>query len=149
MECTRFKSRIFAFQEGSLSVEDQHSAQDHLLSCSACSRLLATFNELDEITRQLKATEPNPFAATRILQRIEDEFHGSKRQVSPAWIRVLQPVTLGIALLCGILLGSYTASKDSKTPDQVAITPENIEFLRTNLFISEFADEDKILAFNK
>ena len=148
MDCFEFKSNILTFSEGTLSEELRHSSQRHLASCIACSRLVSEFKNLETLIELEKATEPNPFAVTRLLQRIETEFDRSTTSDSPVWMRVLQPVVLAAALLCGILIGSYTAKKD--IPANQLVTPsENIEFLRSNLFITEFADEDKILVINK
>lgn len=149
MDCSQFKSNIFTFNEGSLSDEIRDSSARHLASCIACTRLLSEFNDLEAIIEQEKAIEPNPFAATRILQHIETEFERPTNPVSAVWIRFLQPVTIAVALLCGILIGSYTAKKDIAPTNQLVNTSKNIEFLRSNLFITEFADEDKILVINK
>ena len=149
MDCSKFKSDIFAFREGALSEESTHSAKLHLASCRACNWLLSEFNALDAIIEQEKLAEPNPFAATRILQRLENEVEQQKNYHFPRWIRILQPATISLALLCGIFIGSFTAKKDSTQVSRLVNTSENIEFLRSNLFISEFADEDKILVLNK
>jgi hypothetical protein len=92
---------------------------------------------------------PNPFAATRILQHLENEIRGHEKAHSSGWIRVLQPVAIAVALVCGILIGSYTARKDVVQGNQLVNNSENIEFLKSNLFISEFADEDRNLVLNK
>lgn len=149
MNCDQFKSDIFSFTEGKLSEELYHGAQEHLKSCVVCTRLLSAFNTLDAIIDLDKATEPNPFAATRIMQHIESDFDRSTSQNTPVWIRALQPAAIAVALLSGILIGSYTAKKESVPVNQMATTSENIAFLKSNLFISEFADEDRILVINK
>jgi anti-sigma factor RsiW len=149
MDCSQFKSGIGDFREGILAEEQRIMCERHLASCIACARLLSDFNELDAVIEQEKAAEPNPFAATRILQRLETEFERPKKTYSPGWIRMLQPVAITAALVCGILIGSYTAQKEHTPANLLVNSSENIEFLRSNLFISEFADEDKILGFNK
>lgn len=149
MDCSQFKSNIFAFSEGSLSGELVTSSERHLASCPGCSRLLSEFNNIEAIIAQEKAAEPNHFSSTRLLQIIENEFEKPKNLHSPVWLRVLQPVSLAVALLCGILIGSYTAKKNNPPANQLAGTSENIEFLKSDLFISEFADEDKMLVLNK
>jgi anti-sigma factor RsiW len=153
MDCTEFKSNLFNFSEGKLSEDLRSSAGQHVSSCTACTKLVAEFKKLEAIIQQEKATEPNPFTATRILQRIEDEFENKPESLenssSPAWLRVLQPAAIVIALFCGILIGSYSAKKDLPPVNQPVNSTGNIEFLRSNLFITEFADEDKILVINK
>jgi hypothetical protein len=149
MDCFQFKSNILAFSEGFLSDELRHSSYLHLSACNSCNRLLAEFNSLQDVIAREKTAEPNPFAATRILQRLESEFERPANPASVIFIRVLQPVAIAVALLCGILIGSYTANRESVPANNIASTSENIEFLRSNLFITEFADEDKLLVLNK
>ena len=149
MDCAQFTSEIFSFSEGILPEELHRSAEHHLASCSSCARLLSEFNGLKTIIDQEKAAEPNPYAATHILQRIENEFERPKYPHSQVWVRALQPIAIAFALLIGILIGSYTANKDNAPADQLVNTTKNIEFLKSNLFIAEFADEDKILVLNK
>ena len=148
MNCALFRSNITAFQEGSLSAEAMNAANNHLASCVVCSRVFAEFKEFDTIIALEKAAEPNPFAATRILQRV-DSYFSTNKAASPAWVRMLQPAALAVALLCGILIGINTAQKSSALTTRPANPYENIEFLRSNLFISEFTDEDKVLVLNK
>lgn len=149
MNCAQFTSAIFSFKEGKLSEELHRGAQEHLTSCVACNRLLSEFNTLDEIMDEYKAIEPNPFAATRILQYVDNEFDRPASRHARIWVRALQPAALAIALLSGILLGSYTAKKESAQVNQMSTTSDNIAFLKSDLFISDFADEDKILVINK
>jgi hypothetical protein len=149
MDCFEFRSNIFTFNEGILSEVLNDSCNLHLASCNACSRLLAEFNKMEAIIVQEKAVEPNPFVATRILQHLENEFARKKNPGSTVWIHILQPAAIAFALVCGILIGSFIADKKPATVDQLVTTSENIEFLKSNLFISEFADEDKILVINK
>ena len=149
MNCSEFTSNLFAFREGALPEELNNIYRDHLASCSACTRLLSEFSDLEMIIEMEKTAEPNPFATTRILQHIETEFEGPGTSNSPLWSRVLQPVSIAVALLCGILIGSYSSKNEHAPPGQLATKSENIAFLKSNLFISEFADEDKILVLNK
>jgi hypothetical protein len=149
MHCFQFRSSLFAYMERTLSDALIQDAESHLASCPGCSRLLSEFKSMDAIFELEKAAEPNPFASTRILQYLENEFDVQKTAYLPAWLRILQPVTLAIAMLCGILIGTYTAKKGNSQSGHLANTSENIEFLRSNLFINDFADEDKMLGLNK
>jgi len=106
-------------------------------------------NRLDQIIALEKETEPNPYQATRILQRIESEFITPKSSRIPAWTRILQPISISAALVIGILIGSYAARTGQNQNNEALAKIENIQNLRSNLFISEIADEDNILNFNK
>ena len=149
MDCSTFKSNIFALREGELPAGMQHALKDHQASCRACSRLMDEFDGLDMIIAAEKAAEPAPFAATRILQHIENDLEKSLHAISPAWMRLLQPAAIVVALLFGILVGSYNARKGTPREYQALKSSENVDFLRSNLFISEFADEDKTFFLNK
>jgi anti-sigma factor RsiW len=149
MDCQTFHKNIFAFREGSLPEELGAAVRVHMDTCAACSLLLIEFDAIAVVMDEEKSAEPNPYAATRILQRLEHELEKSDRPRQGAWLRVLQPVAVTAALLCGILIGSYTARKGNMPGGPSLKSTENIEFLRSNLFISEFTDEDKILVLNK
>lgn len=149
MDCSQFKSHIFAFRDGTLSETMSRAAECHLSTCDTCTGLMAEFDRMDLVVGLDKAAEPNPFAATRLLMRLETEFGAQENHQSRYWLRILQPLTLAVAVLCGILIGSYTAKQDKNQSGSLAGTSANVEFLRTDLFISEFADEDKTVDLNK
>ena len=149
MDCSRFSDNIFAFRDGTLSEGLRQASETHLASCETCNKLLIEFDNMEAIIELEKTIQPNPFTATRILQRIEREFSRPDESHFPRWTRVLQPVAIAVALLCGILIGSHTAEKDNLQSNQLVSTSNNIELLRSNLFISDFTDEDKILVLNK
>lgn len=148
MNCTEFQSNIYSFREGALSEELHASVSAHLASCSVCSELNTAFDAMERVIESEKAAEPNPFIKTRIMERIDREFSQSQTYRSSPWIRVLQPVTLAMALLCGILIGSYTAKRENQQNMTTSGTDGTIETLRTSLFIPEMTEEDKILNIN-
>ncbi len=149
MECSQFKANLIDFRQGTLEEELHRSANLHLSSCPSCSRLMKGLDEVDELIEREKALDPGPFVATRILQRIDREFETPVAIKTPGWIRVLQPVAVALALICGILIGSNASKSDGVPADNLAKTTDNIEFLRSNLYISDFMDEDKVLDLNK
>lgn len=98
--------------------------------------------ELERWIEQEKRAEPNPFTSTRILQSIENELGNRRTESSPVFLRLLQPVSLTIALVVGILIGAYTARY---SPDTQVADPISLEEIRNELFISEIMAEDHIL----
>jgi predicted anti-sigma-YlaC factor YlaD len=124
------------------------SAREHLRTCNACTKVYTGFADIDALINHEKIKEPNPFVSTRILRRIENEFIAKHQTAFPNWVRLLQPVALAVALISGILLGSYTAKKENGQAINPVVGSQNIEFLRSNLFITEFTDEDKVLDLN-
>lgn len=149
MECLQFIANLMDFRQETLKDDLHRAAVLHLSSCPSCTRLMKGLDEVDELIEGEKALEPNPFAATRILQHIENEFNKPEVFKTPAWIRVLQPVAVALALVCGILIGSNASKSDDSPVDTLAKTTDNIEFLRSNLYISDLMDEDKVLDLNK
>jgi anti-sigma factor RsiW len=149
MHCTHFHENLFAYHEGSLSDEMHQSLKDHLSSCDACVRLSAEFENLSNLIDKERVSEPSPFVKTRILQRIESEFEHPETRKIPVFVRILQPALIASALLAGILLGSYSAKTGHASDDQLLSKTDHIEFLKTDLYISEMMDEDKILVLNK
>jgi anti-sigma factor RsiW len=150
MDCSRFQSGLSDFREGKLPEQEHTGFVSHLASCPSCQRLAAGYDELLSLIGREKETEPNPFAATRLLQRIEDEFSGEQRNSHMLWIRLLQPAAIAAALAFGILIGSRTASHNVREDGMMtAGISTNIEFLRSDLFIDEFSEENNILVLNK
>ncbi|MEI7500263.1 MAG: zf-HC2 domain-containing protein [Bacteroidota bacterium] len=149
MNCELFSENLFAYHEGTLPGELLKPYKDHLASCKACQRLNSGFRNLAEIIETEKVTEPNPFAATRIIQRIEAEFEKSQSGIDHVWIRILQPVAIAIALMVGILIGTYSAKTGKSSANQLVNKENHIQFLKSDLYISEFTDEDKNLVLNK
>jgi hypothetical protein len=104
---------------------------------------------LDQLIAKQKAIEPNPFASTRIMQRIDSEFLDSSQSSLPGWTRVLQPVAIAVALVIGIVIGTYTARSGQETATQAINKTEQRESLRADLFITDLTNEDNILNLNK
>jgi hypothetical protein len=148
MHCTHFHENLFAYHEGSLPDEIHQSLKDHLSSCDACVQLNSEFKILSDLIDDEKASEPSPFVKTRILQRIESEFEHPETRKIPVFVRILQPAMVAFALLAGILIGSYSAKTGNASADQLNNNADQIEFLKSDLYISEIMDEDKILVLN-
>jgi hypothetical protein len=104
---------------------------------------------LDHLIAKQKAIEPNPFASTRIMQRIDSEFLQPNHPSLPGWTRVLQPVAIAVALVIGIVIGTYTARSGQETATQAINKTEQRESLRADLFITDLTTEDNILNLNK
>ncbi len=98
--------------------------------------------ELEKWIEQEKRVEPNPFAATRILQRIENEFGARRTESAPVLLRIFQPVSLTLALIIGILIGAYTA-RNNAGPQLT--NKSSLDEIRNELFISEIMAEDHVI----
>lgn len=149
MNCDHFSNNLFAYHEGTLSDEDQKAMEAHLSDCVSCAELNRGFINVSDLIVSEKKTEPNPFMATRILQYIEAGLEQPESQNSPVWLRILQPVAIAVALITGIFIGSYTAKTGNTDNSQLVNKTEHIQFLKSDLYISEFTDENNILDLNK
>ncbi|MEI6173788.1 MAG: zf-HC2 domain-containing protein [Bacteroidota bacterium] len=149
MNCKFFSKHLFAYHEGTLPEAFRPSFEEHLISCDSCMKLNTRYNILDELIEGEKSVESSPFASTRILQRITEEFEPSRAIHAQVWVRVIQPVAIAIALVVGILIGLFTARTGNTQAPQLVNKTDHIQFLKSDLYISEFTDEDKVLDLNK
>jgi anti-sigma factor RsiW len=148
MKCSQFLSGLFAYREGTLSgAQTEEYAQHHAL-CSDCREALAQFDRFLAAVDAEKSAAPNPFQSTRTLAYLDSRVAGPGMHSSRVLIRIMQPVALAMALAVGIFIGSYHAGKQESTTSGLQDAPGNVEFLKTNLFITEFTDGDKILVLN-
>ena len=149
MDCFQFKTNLVSFHENRLPGKEQLQFAEHLQSCAVCSKLYHDLASVDEIIASTRKAVPNPFASTRIMQRIEAEFGQPQLRDQPFWLRMIQPATITFTLLAGILIGIYTAKNAIPSEYQPGISGNNHKELKADLFISDFVDEDRILMLNK
>ena len=148
MDCKQITDNLFAFHEGTIPDELHHSIAEHLSSCASCTKLNTGFIKYRDLIALEKEAEPNPFAATRILQHIESAFDRYESRSTPLWVKIIQPVAIAFALMSGILIGSFSAKTRDSSTIHVTAKTEQIQFLKSDFYISEFTDEDKILDLN-
>jgi len=149
MNCELFSEHLFAYHEGTLPESLRASFEDHLSSCDSCMKLNTGYDIVAELIEREKGVESSPYASTRILQRIAGEFEPSRASHNPVWVRIIQPVAIAIALAIGILIGLFSARTGNTQAAQLVNKTDHIQFLKSDLYISEFTDEDKVLDLNK
>lgn len=135
--------------EGSLSPEQEARFNAHLEQCSSCSSLAREFHLLGETIIKEKRLEPNPFLKTRILQHIDNhnlDAHSERGYHLP---RILQPAIITISLVAALLTGYLLGRQATPGNPQSAMIREQIEVLRSDLFTTDFIDENKSLLNNK
>ncbi len=148
MDCKQITDNLFAFHEGTIPHELHYSIEEHLSSCASCAKLNAGFKKYCDLIDIEKEAEPNPFATTRILQHIESAFNRPESRNTPLWLKIMQPVAIAFALMSGILIGSYSAKTRDSSTGHVTAKTEQIQFLKSDFYITEFTDEDRILDLN-
>lgn len=149
MDCSTARFHLFRLDEGVSSPELQAALREHLDVCPGCARIRAGCLELERTIGERKAVRPDPFSGTRLLARLDREFGAEKKPAARLWTQALRPAGLALALTLGIFLGIYQARRDTMPGNPEIRAQENLESLRSDLFISQFADEDNLLVLIK
>jgi anti-sigma factor RsiW len=137
MDCKEFQDHLFAYTEGELLPEKRRAMETHARECLSCGRLLEGFRVMEATIQREREVEPNPFATTRIMQHLENEDQRRSRQV----VSVLRPVALALALFLALSIGFIIGNHGLSRTERVS-SGQEIETLRTDLYISDFVDED-------
>ncbi|NOZ45456.1 MAG: zf-HC2 domain-containing protein [Chlorobi bacterium] len=135
MNCKECTEKLVFYIDKELNNNELNTMQEHLKLCSSCNIAYKQLcNKLSVIDKE-RDLIPNPYLATRILNRIENISYKSNRQQQ----RILQPAflifILIIALFTGFLVGnSYqTIANDNNSSVQTddlffnELKQENIE----------------------
>ncbi len=138
MKCTEFQNDLFGYLDGKLPMEDRQAMEKHAGECPSCAAALERFRALDEAISAEKALEPNPFAHTRILQKLERR--NNPRVAAGSF--VLRPALLTTGLIAALTAGFLIGNSGSLRKSQYDPENVNIEQLRNDFFVRDFADED-------
>jgi anti-sigma factor RsiW len=144
MDCQDFQKSLFVVDDREISLETRIAMESHLNGCEACSHLLAGFRAFEEEIEAEKNREVAPFAATRIIQKLENER--GKRHKS--FNHILQPAVITFllvaALLTGFLVGNHGTTRQAQT---IPYTSQ-VELLKSELYVADFVEEDNTLLTN-
>lgn len=144
MECREVQNNLFAYMEREISPDDISAFEAHISGCESCTRILAGYRAMEAAIEAEKAIEPNPFASTRILQRLESEEEKHRPLVIPALRPLLATLVLFLALMTGFLIGNRGMMRTPNT----TIENQQIEILKSDFHIKDFVDEDITLLTN-
>ena len=97
--------------------------EQHAGHCESCAALMAGYRALDQAIAARKAIAPKPFAATRILQAIENREHSRSRTAVTVLRPVLITLALLVALMAGFLIGNagYSRIAAPESPDSASV----------------------------
>ena len=148
MDCSFINNNLFAILEDNLPPVVRSEMDLHIKSCPACTRVISGFRETMGIISKDRSSEINPFMTTRILQRIESRWSPQVDRKQKEFLHILQPLVFTFTLLLAILIG-FSLGKEgisNITPDTSA--EQELQSLRSELFISDITDDDKTLFLN-
>jgi predicted anti-sigma-YlaC factor YlaD len=145
MDCNIVHHNLFAYRENDLEPGIKGKFEAHIAECESCKKLLAGFQSMEALIEKARTAEPNPFIATRIIDHIEKDLAGQPKSQG----FVLRPILVTLTVLGAIALG-YTIGKNGF--DRIIGPVENInqiENLKTELYIHDFIDENTTLLINE
>ncbi len=129
MNCKEVNSNLIFYIEDELQPDKKTEIKEHLQSCQDCNKLFLDIKETFTIIEKEKKIKPNPFLFTRIQQQISNlEEQKSSSVLQPNFIKILQPVTLSLLLLSGIVFGIFLGSSFQKQEQNQTIVHQTDEF---------------------
>ena len=146
-DCLFVRDNLFNNQEKILSGRDLKEFENHLLLCKECSRIVSDFQSVISLIDYKKSVEVNAFFQTRTLQRIASELDRVRHTPNPGLRKILQPIMISFLLLTAILIGLSIGKRFDSNYSLNPTHVNNIETMKSDLFINDFMDEDKT-AFN-
>lgn len=127
MNCKICKKELEAYHEGRLPEGIKFQVAAHLANCKDCTNDLLLISLSEKVIEAEKKIQSNPFLSTRIIASIEAmENKKVHVQHTPAYLKMLKPVLIGISLAVAIIIGAfvgniYKPSNDYKsTPIEMA-----------------------------
>ncbi|MCD4736711.1 MAG: zf-HC2 domain-containing protein, partial [Bacteroidales bacterium] len=118
--CKEVNKNLIFYINGELQSEKETELQEHFKDCHDCNVLFLNLKETMATITEEKAAIPNPFLFTRIQEEISNlEKPGKLFVLKPNFIKILQPVTLSLLLLTGVIFGiTMGNSIQYQTPEQ-------------------------------
>jgi anti-sigma factor RsiW len=144
MDCQDFQKSLFDWEDGEFYPETRIAMESHVLGCESCSRLLAGFRAFEVEIEAEKSREVPPFAATRILQKLENE----KEKRQKAFSHILQPAIITFLLVAAIVTGFLVGNHGTTRQSQAISSASQVELLKSELFVADFLEEDNTLLTN-
>ena len=149
LDCLFVRNNLFTYQEKQFSGLDRKKFEDHLNLCEECSRIVSDFQSVTSLIDHKKSVEVNAFFHTRTLQYIETELNQGNRIPNHLFKRILQPVLMSFLFLSAILIGLLIGKQFGSNYPQNTARQYVIETMKSDLFITDFMDEDKIAINNR
>jgi predicted anti-sigma-YlaC factor YlaD len=147
-DCFFVRENLFPYQEKQLSAKESDDIEKHLKSCNECSGIYSDFRSLTSIIDKRKSEVPNPFAATRIVQRIEASMEKERENFNPVFLRIFPPLSVSLLMLIAIIIGFSVIMKKETKFFAAKDHQNDIKAMKSGLNLTDFIDEDKIFFNN-
>ena len=144
MDCKEFQNSLFAAEEKELSPGTRGEMERHIMGCESCARLRDGFHAFERAIDAEKALEPSPFVTTRIMQRLENGQVKRWQLTFP----VMRPAIITFLLLAALVTGFLVGNHGTTRKSQVASGTNQVEILRSELYVVDFVEEDNTLLTN-
>jgi hypothetical protein len=140
--CVFVRDNLFSYQEKQLSGEKTQKFEDHINTCKRCSELVLHFHAVSGSIDARRADEPNPFIQTRTIQKIESELERGYNPYFSFRKRIFQPLMLSAIILTAVVIG-FALGKQVDSEFSLNLSRQNdIQFMKSDLYITDFTDED-------
>jgi predicted anti-sigma-YlaC factor YlaD len=144
MDCKIVQENLFRYKEGKLREIEKLEFNKHLATCSACKEIYSGFEAIENIMDKQKSMKPDPFAGTRIKQKLQNRLE--RKQNSK--VAALKPVFIGLLLIFAVAVGMLIGSSHMPVNNNISENQEQLDVLRSDLYISDFVDEDLLILTN-
>lgn len=148
MDCVFVREHIFSYREEELSDREKIEFEEHLQSCDECGRIATGVLSVVAFIDKKKADAPNPFIQTRTIQRIGSELERIKETPNPLFWRGLQPAIVSLLLLVAVSIGFLIGKQINSGYSTETERQNEIQSLKSNLFIQDFIDNDRMFFSN-
>jgi len=148
MDCTFIQNNLFAIAENHLTETEMSGVREHVSACANCAASVAAFSSLFDVIERDRQAEYNPFLSTRILQKMENHSVLRRRGVLHQMPGILRPL-LAVALIVLAVFTGFLAGKQGKHFTEAPAYRNDLNAMKSDLFISELNDEDKTVELYK
>jgi hypothetical protein len=106
-KCVEIENNLPLYLDDLLSGEEKQAVEEHLNSCTRCSRALVELSETQLVVSNLAEVEPPPWFKQKIMARVREE--AEKKSFAQKWfypLRIKIPVQI-LATVCIAVLAVY------------------------------------------
>jgi hypothetical protein len=143
MDCSFINKNLFAIVENTLSPDESLQADLHIRSCPECSRIVTEFRETIGLIDNGRSMEINPFISTRILERLDSAYSSRTGKKEKILSHLLQPAVMTFSLFLALLIGFSLGKTGMNNISGKQTDGQDIQSVRSELFIPDMTDEDK------